>query len=172
MEEGKTGNFKKLPINSFSEFVEAEPRVECTEEEIKEVLNDLSGAVDAKDYVIQTPTKENPPLSDDYIFDTNDENLILKDLSMVNHVGKIKDLSKGAIRRKSNGLPQEYLHVFQYPCSLKRRDAQESGISSEDVLIYIKINNRKIPYEKVFIISFHKNRKQNVKEQTEKVISQ
>ena len=164
MEEGKTGNFIKLPINSFSEVVEAKPRVECTEEEITEVLNDLSIAVDAKDYVIQTPTKENPSLSDDYIFDTNDENLILKDLSVENHVAKIKDHSKGALRRKREGLPQEYLHVFQYSCNLKRRDAQESGITSEDILIYIKVNNRKIPYKKVFIISFHKNRIQSEKE--------
>ena len=37
--------------------------------------------------------------------------------------------------------------------------AKESGILSENVLIYIKINDRKIPYKKVFIISFHKNRK-------------
>ena len=159
MEEGKCGNFKKLTISACSETVEAEPKVECTEKEILDVLVDLSAAVDAKDYVIQTPTKENPSLSDDYIFDTNDENLILKDLAIENHVGKIKDLSKGAMRRKSSGLPQEYLHVFQYPCSLKRRDAQESGIVSENVLIYIKINDRKIPYKKVFIISFHKNRK-------------
>lgn len=161
MEEGKTGNFEKLPINSFSEVVDAKPQVGCTEEEILEVLNDLSLAVDAKDYVIQTPTKENPSLSDDYIFDTNDENLILKDLSVENHVAKIKDLSKGALRRKCEGLPQEYLHVFQYSCNLKRRDAQESGISSEDILIYIKVNDRKIPYKKVFIISFHKNKKQS-----------
>ena len=33
MEEGKSGNFKKLPISSCSEVVEAEPKVECTEKE-------------------------------------------------------------------------------------------------------------------------------------------
>ena len=158
MEEEKTGNYKKLPLSSCLEVVKAEPRVQCTEKEILEVLSDLRIAVDAEDYVISTPTKENPSLSDDYLFDTNDEKLILKDLVAENHVGKIKDLGKGAVKRKNSGLPQEYLHVFQYLCSLKRRDAQESGIVSENVLIYIKVNDRKVPYKRVFIVSFHKNR--------------
>jgi len=42
-----------------------------------------------------------------------------------------------------------------------RRDAAID--ESEDVLIYIKINNRKVPYKKVFIVSFHKNRSKNNK---------
>ena len=164
MEETKTGNFSKISLDSFTEIVVVEPRVECYEKEIKDVLADLRAAVDAEDYIVQTPTKDNPALSDDYIFSTNDQNLILKDLSLENHVGKIKDLGKGAVKRKQNGLPQEYLHVFQYPCSLKRRDAQESGVVSENVLIYIKINDRKVPYKKIFVISFHKNRKQSKSE--------
>ena len=61
-------------------------------------------------------------------------------------------------KRLEKGLPQEYLYVFKYPCKLKRRDADYSGITNDNVLIYIKINDRKIPYKKVFIISFHKNR--------------
>ena len=32
-----------------------------------------------------------------------------------------------------------------------------NGIKNENVLIYIKINSRKVPYNKVFVISFHKN---------------
>ncbi len=158
MEEGKTGNFEKLPINSFSEVVVAKPQVGCTEEEILEVLNDLSLAVDAKDYVIQTPTKENPSLSDDYIFDTNDENLILKDLSVENHVAKIKDLSKGALRRKCEGLPQEYLHVFQYSCNLKRRDAQESGISSEDISFILRLMTERYRTKKFLLFPFIRTR--------------
>ena len=56
------------------------------------------------------------------------------------------------------GLPQEYLYVFKYPWELRRRDADDSGIVKEKLIIYIKINNKKIPYKKVFIVSFHKNR--------------
>ena len=83
---------------------------------------------------------------------------VLKDLTEINFVGKIKDVGKGAKKRLEKGLPQEYLYVFKYPCKLKRRDADYSGITNDNVLIYIKINDRKIPYKKVFIISFHKNR--------------
>ena len=95
---------------------------------------------------------------DDYIFDSEDENIILKDLKEANFVGKIKDVGKGAKKRLEKGLPQEYLYVFKYPCELRRRDADDSGIVKEKLIIYIKINNRKIPYKKVFIVSFHKNR--------------
>ena len=83
---------------------------------------------------------------------------ILKDLKEANFVGKIKDVGKGAKKRLEKGLPQEYLYVFKYPCELRRRDADDSGIVKEKLIIYIKINNRKIPYKKVFIVSFHKNR--------------
>lgn len=83
---------------------------------------------------------------------------VLKDLTEINFVGKIKDVGKGAKKRLEKGLPQEYLYVFKYPCKLKRRDADYSGITNDNVLIYIKINDRNIPYKKVFIISFHKNR--------------
>lgn len=158
MDEDKIGNLEKLPINSIVEDVDAEPRIDCSEKEIIEVLHDLSVAVDAQDYVPQTATRDNPALSDDYIFNTNDENLVLKDLTKENFVGKVKDLSRGAAKRKSRGLPQEYLYVFKYPCKLLRRDELESGPVSENVLIYIKINDRKTPYKKVFVVSFHKNR--------------
>lgn len=159
MEEVRESNFKKISLDILKETVIAEPKVPCSEQEILDILHDLAAAVDAGDYVVQTPTGENPSLSDDYIFDIEDENRILRDLTPVDHVAKIRDLSKGAVKRRDKGLPQEYLHVFQYPCSLQRRDAQESRILNENILIYIKINVRRVPYEKVFVISFHKNRK-------------
>ena len=158
MAEDRLGNLVKLPLSAISESVEAEPRVAYSEDEISEVLRDLYAAVDKKTYIPQTPTADNPALSDDYIFDTNDENLVLKDLKRENFVGKIKDLSKGAAKRKANGFPEEYLYVFKYACKLMRRDAHSSGVENEEVLIYIKINDRKTPYDKVFVISFHKNK--------------
>ncbi len=156
MTEDKLGHLRKLPIDALNEPVEAEPRVACSETELEEVLKDLYLAVDKATYIPQTPTPDNPALSDDYVFDTADENLVLKDLKRENFVGKIKDLGKGAVKRRARGLPEEYLYVFKYPCKLYRRDAQYDSI--ENVLIYIKINDRKVPYEKVFVISFHKNR--------------
>lgn len=158
MENDKAGNYIKLSMEDFEERVNAEPKVSCTEEEIIHILHDLCVAVNDKSYIPETPTADNPSLSDDYIFNYNDENLILSDLTKSNFVAKIKDIGKGAKRRIKQGLPQEYLYVFQYPCRLKRRDAQESGIHSDRVLIYIKINVREIPFKKVFVISFHKNR--------------
>lgn len=154
----KKGHFKPLSINSIAEKVDARPKVACTSSEIQEVLKDLATAVDDESYIPATPTKDNPSLSDDYIFDKGDEKLILKDLAPANFVGKIKDVGKGAQKRKNNGFPQEYLYVFQYPCELTRRDAEITGTEKENVLIYIKINNRKIPNQIVFIISFHKNK--------------
>lgn len=158
MPNEKLGHLTKLPIDAINEIVSAEPKVECPNAELSEVLKDLKKSVERKDYIPQTPTPDNPSLSDDYIFDTEDENLVLNDLKESNFVGKIKDVGKGAKKRVAKGLSQEYLYVFKYPCKLQRRDAEHSGITNEDVLIYIKINNRKTPYKKVFIISFHKNR--------------
>lgn len=158
MGEDKSEHVVKLPIDTIDEPVDATPQVSCSTNELIGVLLDLSKAVDEKSYIPQTPTKENPALSDDYVFDASDENRILKDLGKENFVGKVLDLSKGAEKRKQNGYPQEYLYVFKYPCKLMRRDAEESGITSEQILIYIKINDRKIPYKKVFVVSFHKNR--------------
>ena len=158
MADEQLGHLWKIPIESVKQRVEAKPQVHCSPPEIAQMLQDLYAAVENEAYVPQTPTPDKPSLSDDYIFDTKDENLILKDLKEENFVGKIKDLSKGATKRKEKGLPQEYLYVFQYPCRLLRRDTQESGMLTENILIYIKINNRKTPYEKVFIISFHENK--------------
>ena len=149
---------QREPEYSIDEEVSAEPKVECLSSEVLEVLKDLRVAVDKKSYQPQAPIVDNPSLSDDYIFDTEDENMVLKDLTEINFVGKIKDVGKGAKKRLEKGLPQEYLYVFKYPCRLQRRDADDSGIDNENVLIYIKINDRKTPYKKVFIISFHKNR--------------
>lgn len=157
MVEEKLGHLTKLPIDAIDEEVSAEPKVECPSSELLGVIEDLRVAVDERDYKPQAPTEENPSLSDDYVFDTQDENMVLKDLTEINFVGKIKDVGKGAKKRLKLGLPQEYLYVFKYPCRLKRRDADDSGVDNENVLIYIKINDRKIPYKKVFIISFHKN---------------
>lgn len=157
MAEEKIGHLIKLPLDATNESVKAEPLVECSEKELSEVLRDLRIAVDEKNYIPQTPTKDNPALSDNYVFDTGDENFVLKDLKRKNFVGKIKDLSKGAIKRKERGLPEEYLYVFKYTCRLFRRDAHFSELEYDDILIYIKVNDRKIPYKKVYVISFHKN---------------
>lgn len=143
---------QKLSLSVIDETVDAEPKVEASQEEIKNVLNDLYVAVDKSEYIPQTPTEENPALSDDYIFDTKDQNFVLKDLEEDNFVAKIKDISKGAERRRQKGLPQEYLYVFKYACKLMRRDAAID--ESEDVLIYIKINNRKVPYKKFLLFHF------------------
>ena len=159
MKEIKIGNLIKIPLDRIKEVVESEPKVACSEEEIKLLLEDIYQAVDEESYIPQTPTVDNPALSDDYIFDSNDENLVLKDLKRENFVGKIKDLSKGAKKRKTKGLPDEYLYVFKYACKLMRRDESISGLETEELLIYIKINNRKVPYRKLFVVSFHKNRK-------------
>ena len=90
----KKGHFKPLSINSIAEKVDARPKVACTSSEIQEVLKDLATAVDDESYIPATPTKDNPSLSDDYIFDKGDEKLILKDLAPANFVGKIKTLEK------------------------------------------------------------------------------
>lgn len=161
MAEDKIGHLVKLPLDAIEETVEAEPRVAYSEDEISKVLVDLHKAVDNETYIPQTPTVDNPALSDDYIFDTKDENLVLKDLNRDNFVGKVKDLSKGAAKRKEKGLPEEYLYVFKYPCKLMRRDAMTSGVGGENLLIYIKVNDRKIPCENLFVVSFHKNRPKN-----------
>ena len=151
-------HLRKLPIDAIEESVDATPAVACGEGELLLVLQDLAKAVDDGTYIPQTPTTDNSALSDDYVFNTSDENAILKDLSKENFVAKVRDVGKGAEKRKKMGYPQEYLYIFKYPCKLMRRDAEESGMSSENVLIYIKVNDRKIPEEKVFIVSFHKNR--------------
>lgn len=157
MADEKLGHLTKLPIDSIKEVVLVKPQVECSKSEILRVLKDIKTAVGGRDYVPQAPTRDSPSLSDEYIFDTNDEELILKDLSSNNFVGKIIDVGKGAKKRLENGLPQEYLYVFKYPCKLQRRDA-DIDEDLDNVLIYIKINNRKVPYRKVIIVSFHKNR--------------
>lgn len=158
MAEKKLGHLLRLSIDEINEAVMAEPRVAYSEEEIGSVLRDIYDAVDKESYIPPTPTTDNPALSDDYIFDTTDMNLVLKDLKRDNFVGKIRDLSKGAAKRRESGYPDEYLYVFKYACKLQRRDAYISSVDDEDVLIYIKINDRKIPYQRVFVISFHKNR--------------
>ena len=161
MTEDKQGHLVKLPPNAMNERIEAAPQVACSEEELAEVLGDIYEAVKENVYISPTPTSENPALSDEYVFDTGDQNLILMDLKREHFVGKILDLSRGAARRRTQGYPQEYLYVFEYACKLLRRDVYTSGVVSENVLIYIKVNDRKIPYRKVFIISFHKNKPRN-----------
>ena len=47
--------------------------------------------------------------------------------------------------------------MFKYACRLSRLDVNTSGVEYDKVLIYIKINSRKIPINKVYIVSFHKN---------------
>ena len=154
----KRGHFKKLPIDAISETVDAKPKVACPNDEVLKVLADLRDAVDDESYIPATPTKENPLLSDIYIFDKEDEKLILKDLALSNFVGKVKDVGEGAKIRLSKGLPQEYMYVFCYTCGLVRRDAEISGVTKDAVLIYIKLNDRKIPDHVVYVVSFHKNK--------------
>ncbi|MEI3380310.1 MAG: hypothetical protein V8R43_01415 [Dorea sp.] len=100
MERGKSKHFVKLPLSSFPEQAEAEPQVPCTAEEIDMVLRDLTIAVKKENYIPATPTEENPALSEDYVFDTEDEKLILRELNSEHFVGKIKDVGKGARNRK------------------------------------------------------------------------
>ena len=88
MAEEKLGHLTKLPIEAISEEVLAEPKVKCPSSEVLSVLKDLRVAVENRDYQPQTPTEENPSLSDDYIFDTDDQNYILMDLTEINFVGK------------------------------------------------------------------------------------
>ena len=97
MNEEKIGHLAKLPIDAIDEEVSAEPNVYCSESELSEMLKDLRRAVDERNYQPQAPTEENPALSDDYIFDSEDE--ILKDLKEANFVGKIKDVGKGIAAR-------------------------------------------------------------------------
>lgn len=149
--------FKKIPLSQVSEKVCASPKVSCTRSEVLQTLKELKAAVKDSNYVPEKPTKENPLLSEDYIFNRLDHDEILMDLELQNFVAKVLDTSKGAIKRKQKGLPQEYLYIFKYACELKRKDADISHIPSEKILIYIKINSRKVPYKKVFIVSFHKN---------------
>ncbi|WP_022766628.1 hypothetical protein [Butyrivibrio sp. XPD2006] len=153
----KKGHFKQLSINAITEKVVVQPKVPCSDSEVFGVLADLKKAVEDESYVPATPTAQNPSLSDNYIFDKEDEKMILCDLKLANFVGKALDLSKGADKRKKLGLPQEYLYVFKYPCELIRRDADTSGVEKENILIYIKVNDRKIPNQIVFVVSFHKN---------------
>ncbi len=152
---GKT-HFIKLPIEVMEQSVSCRPKVACDDSEVMEVLQDLCGAIAMGTYF--GPPPDEPPLDETYIFDKYDMELILKDLSVDNFVGKIKDVGKGAKKRIQRGYPQEYLYVFQYACELKRKDFDDSGTNNEKVLIYIKVNNRKEPTRNIFVISFHKNR--------------
>ncbi len=149
---------RKLPMNAIQESVSVEPQESYTEEEVRTVLKDLANAVKTSSYVPATPTEDKPALSDDYVFDAEDEKAILRDLTMENFVGKALDVGKGAKGRLARGLPQEYLYIFKYPCVLYRRDADGKDNSTENILVYIKLNDRKVPYEKVFVVSFHKNK--------------
>lgn len=157
VESSEASHVVPLDLCSITEPVVARPAVTCTNEELSEVIEKVNIAGKTGDYIPQTPTVENPALSDDYIFDTADQNLILEQLNSTNFVGKVVDKSKGAVKRQAKGYPAEYLYIFKYPCRLKRRDALSSGVPTDDVLIYIKINNRKIPYERLIVVSFHKN---------------
>lgn len=94
MEKDKIGHLIKLPMDAIKENVDADPKELCTDAEVSSVLHDLRIAVDNKSYIPHTPTVDNPALSDDYIFDTNDEMLVLKDLTKLNFVGRTKDYKR------------------------------------------------------------------------------
>lgn len=98
MAEEKLGHLTKLPIEAISEEVLAEPKVKCPSSEVLSVLKDLRVAVENRDYQPQTPTEENPSLSDDYIFDTDDQNYILMDLQKLILLGRSRMLEKGQKR--------------------------------------------------------------------------
>ena len=149
-------SFKRCERKLIDNEVEVRPMVLCTETEIQDIVKELHKSVEKKDYKIAISNK-NRALFEKYVLDSRDAEQILLDLQETDFVGKIVDVGKGAKKRLEKGLPQEYLYVFQYPCELKRRDAEESGIEEERILIYIKINHRVVPYDQVFIISFHEN---------------
>lgn len=159
MEGDKPKHYRKIPLDEIDEEVEAEPQVECQNAEVEEMLRDLFRALKEDTCIFPRATDKNPSLSDDYVFDKEDQTMILEDLKIENFVAKIQDLGKGAKIRIAKGLPQEYLYVFRYACRLYKRESIEGKYDFEKVLLYIKINNRKNPRKVVFVVSFHKNRK-------------
>jgi hypothetical protein len=158
MEDGKIiGHFRKLPMTGVNERVSAEPKVACTEMEKQMLLADIHEAAETGDYKPALPTEDNPSLARDYIFDSNDEANILKDLKAENFIAKVKDKSKGAKKRKAKGLPEEFLYVFAYPCELDCRSEEDGKTSKKELIIYIKINDRREPIKQVIVVSFHEN---------------
>ena len=151
-----TGNFKRCSKDLIDDQIDVRPEAPYTEAEVQDIVKELHKSVENKDYTI-TYSDKNRALFEKYVLESSDIDKILLDLQETDFVGKIVDVGKRAKKRLEKGLPQEYLFVFQYPCELKRRDAEESGIEEERILIYIKINHRKVPYNRVFIISFHEN---------------
>ncbi len=151
-----TGNFKRCSKDLIDDRIDVRPEAPYTEAEVQDIVKELHKSVENKDYKI-TYSDKYKALFEKYVLESRDTDKILLDLQDTDFVGKIVDVGKGAKKRLEKGLPQEYLYVFQYPCELKRRDAEESGIEEERILIYIKINHRIVPYNLVFIISFHEN---------------
>jgi hypothetical protein len=139
------GHFRKLPMAGVCEQVSAGPKVACTEMEKQMLLADVHEAAKTGEYKPALPTEDNPSLSRDYIFDSNDEASVLKDLKIENFIAKIEDKSKGAEKRKEKGLPEEFLYVFAYPCELLCRSEDDSKNARKELIIYIKINNRREP---------------------------
>ena len=147
----------KLSLEECSEPVYARPKVDCTREEVTSVLQELRKAVKAHNYVPPSPRGDELDLWMEYLLDDKDIDGILMDLNEENFVGKVKDMSKGGKHREKRGFPPEFPYVFKYYCKLIRRDSG-AKIARDNVLIYIKINNRVVPNHIVFVISFHKNR--------------
>ena len=102
----------KLTMDSFARSVSARPSVPCTRAEVDKVLLELNAAVDDGSYIPETPTVDNPALSDDYIFTPEDKDYVLKDLSQHNFVGKVKDVGKGAKKRLSRGCRKSIYMFF------------------------------------------------------------
>ncbi len=151
------GHFRKLPMTGVYEQVSAGPKVACTEIEKQLVLADIHKAAEEGNYKPALPTEDNPSLSRDYIFDSNDEANVIKDLKVENFIAKIEDIGKGAEKRKAKGLPKEFLYVFAYPCELVYRLEVDNKIVKKELIIYIKINDRKEPIKQVIVVSFHEN---------------
>ena len=149
-------NIVKVSFDDYDELVTAEPQVQCSEDELNLVLNDIYNAVTNGTYIFPFDDRNN--LFDEYIFKPKDQDYILKDLSKENFVGKIKDLSKGSLKRKEKGYPDEYLYVFKFACKVFRKEDIKKT-SQEKIMISIKINDRKIPNNDLIVVSFHRNRK-------------
>lgn len=150
-------NIVKVSFDDYDEEVTAEPQVPCSEQEVLSVLNDIYIAVNNDSYYCPRDER-NYSFFSYFNINKKEQDFILKDLTYSNFVAKIKNLNENSKARKLKGYPDEYLYVFKYPCEIYKRDDIKL-LFPQKVMIYIKINNRKIPNKIVIVVSFHENRK-------------
>lgn len=109
MDNDKSKHFTELSLDAFTECAEADPKVPYTADELEMVLRDLVNAVVEESYITATPTVDNPALSDDYVFDSEDEKTILKSIGIQHFVGKNSRCGKRCCqtqeKRISAGVP-------------------------------------------------------------------